>query len=60
MGDTVPIFVRKSTMRMTYNDTQTVVMIGPGTGIAPFRGFIQERKALIDRGEKRKGDPVEE
>ncbi|GMR42548.1 hypothetical protein PMAYCL1PPCAC_12743, partial [Pristionchus mayeri] len=50
VGDTVPIFVRKSTMRMSYNDSQTVVMIGPGTGIAPFRGFIQERKVLMERG----------
>ncbi|XP_051963071.1 NADPH--cytochrome P450 reductase-like [Xyrauchen texanus] len=54
---TVPMYIRKSQFRLPFKSTNPVIMIGPGTGIAPFIGFIQERGWLKEQG-KEVGDTV--
>lgn len=40
----VPVFIEENErFRLPADASRDVIMIGPGTGIAPFRGFIQER-----------------
>lgn len=42
----VPVFVeRNERFRLPADSNRDVIMIGPGTGVAPFRGFVQERAA---------------
>ena len=50
-GDTVPIYLKRNpNFKFPKNGDTPVIMIGPGTGIAPFRAHMQEREEYGYKG----------
>jgi len=50
-GGTVPIYIQTNRkFRLPLSSDAPVIMIGPGTGIAPFRGFLHQRQATGAKG----------
>jgi len=57
-ADSVPIKISKGTLKFPANETP-VIMIGPGTGVAPFRSFLThkdsaQKKAVLYFGSRNK------
>ncbi|XQW85426.1 assimilatory sulfite reductase (NADPH) flavoprotein subunit [Thalassotalea piscium] len=51
-GGTVKVFIEHNdNFRLPEDSNTPVIMIGPGTGVAPFRAFMQEREAQEAEGE---------
>ncbi|MBB4130974.1 assimilatory sulfite reductase (NADPH) flavoprotein subunit [Xanthomonas sp. 3075] len=50
-GDSAPVYIEPNErFRVPPDPDRDIVMIGPGTGVAPFRGFVQERAETGAKG----------
>ena len=50
-GDALPVYIEANErFRLPADSSRDIIMIGAGTGVAPFRGFVQERAALGGSG----------
>ncbi|HEU0228947.1 MAG TPA: assimilatory sulfite reductase (NADPH) flavoprotein subunit [Burkholderiaceae bacterium] len=50
-GARLPIFIEENTrFRLPTDPARDIIMIGPGTGVAPFRAFVQDRAARAAPG----------
>jgi sulfite reductase (NADPH) flavoprotein alpha-component len=52
VGTTLPVFLHANqNFRLPEDSSTPVIMVGPGTGVAPFRAFLEERQATGASGD---------
>jgi sulfite reductase (NADPH) flavoprotein alpha-component len=52
VGAVLPVFLHDNqNFRLPEDDSLPVIMVGPGTGVAPFRAFLEHRQAIGATGD---------
>lgn len=51
----LPVWVERGALRLPPSPHIPLLMVGPGTGVAPFRSFLQQRQAALLAGEREVG-----
>ncbi|KAI3406712.1 cprA [Candida oxycetoniae] len=46
----LPVHVRRSTFKLPSSTKTPIILVGPGTGVAPLRGFVRERVQQVKNG----------
>ncbi|MEM6883405.1 MAG: assimilatory sulfite reductase (NADPH) flavoprotein subunit [Verrucomicrobiota bacterium] len=50
-GSTAPVYINPNKhFKLPADNNTPIIMVGPGTGIAPFRAFVEERAAVDAKG----------
>ena len=49
-GGRVPVWIQAGVLRLPADPALPLLLVGPGTGVAPFRSFAEDRQADVDAG----------
>ena len=50
--DRVPVWIQAGVLRLPADPAVPLLLVGPGTGVAPFRSFVEDRQADIAAGQR--------
>ena len=50
-GEQVPVWIEPGVLHLPASHSVPLLMVGPGTGVAPFRAFLEERRSAQLAGE---------
>jgi len=49
-SERMPVWAQAGVLRLPADPALPLLLVGPGTGVAPFRSFVEDRQADVDAG----------